>query len=77
MTSAGTWERRLYCLSGSQKAKDIVFGLSQTGIGRWNSCTPRLVIHEGTIIRNELQGATPPPPRPASGRVGGGLPRSA
>jgi imidazolonepropionase-like amidohydrolase len=31
----------------------------------------RLVIHEGTVIRNELQGATPPPPRPASGRVGG------
>ena len=31
----------------------------------------RLVIHEGTVIRNELPGSTPPPPRPASGRVGG------
>ena len=31
----------------------------------------RLVIHEGTVIRNELPSATPPPPRPASGRVGG------
>lgn len=31
----------------------------------------RLVIHEGTIIRNDLQGTTPPPPRPIGGRVGG------
>jgi imidazolonepropionase-like amidohydrolase len=31
----------------------------------------RLVIHDGTIIRNELQSTTPPPPRPAGGRVGG------
>lgn len=31
----------------------------------------RLVIHEGTVIRNELRTTTPPPPRPASGRVGG------
>jgi hypothetical protein len=31
----------------------------------------RLVIHEGTVIRNELQGRTPPPPRPGSGRAGG------
>jgi imidazolonepropionase-like amidohydrolase len=31
----------------------------------------RLVIHEGTIIRNELPSTTPPPPRPAGGRVGG------
>ena len=29
----------------------------------------RLVMRDGTIIRNELQGATPPPPRPVSGRV--------
>jgi imidazolonepropionase-like amidohydrolase len=31
----------------------------------------RLVIHEGTVIRNELPGTTPPPPRPVSGRAGG------
>jgi len=31
----------------------------------------RLVIHEGTMIRNDLQGTTPPPPRPIGGRVGG------
>lgn len=31
----------------------------------------RLVIHEGTVIRSELSGTTPPPPRPASGRFGG------
>jgi len=31
----------------------------------------RLVIHEGTVIRDELPGRTPPPPRPAGGRVGG------
>jgi imidazolonepropionase-like amidohydrolase len=31
----------------------------------------RLVIHEGTIIRNELSSTTPPPPRPIGGRVGG------
>jgi enamidase len=31
----------------------------------------RLVIHEGTVIRNELPGRIPPPPRPAGGRVGG------
>ncbi len=30
----------------------------------------RLVMHDGTIIRNELQGTTLPPPRPVSGRVG-------
>ncbi len=30
----------------------------------------RLVIHEGTIVRNDLQGRTPPPPRPIGGRKG-------
>ncbi len=31
----------------------------------------RLVIREGTVIRNEIPGTILPPPRPASGRVGG------